>query len=160
MKTNYLVEIFGKNWITLAPHYRIWWNLAWTSQKVLPNLQEHRSSIAIGLSGTRSQFKVGMLTPKIGPGHEAENGRHFRKSAASEEQIEFRRPCRGLSPGKGFARTRKRLDMACRDDKQYFKEITLVQIERQRLTTFFVRKACFRRGFSKISRDPVDGSLL
>ena len=39
--------------------------------------------------------------------HEAENERNFQKSAASAEQIEFWRPCRGLSPGKGFAPKRK-----------------------------------------------------
>ena len=36
-------------------------------------------------------------------GHDAENDRNFRKSSVSDEQIEFWRPCRGLSPGKGFA---------------------------------------------------------
>ena len=35
------------------------------------------------------------MTPK--------NDRNFRKSSVSEEQVEFWRPCRGLSPGKGFA---------------------------------------------------------
>ena len=36
-------------------------------------------------------------------GHDAENERNFRKSRVSDKQIEFWRPCRGLSPGKGFA---------------------------------------------------------
>ena len=31
------------------------------------------------------------------------NDQHFRKSDASEAESEFWRPCRGLSPGKGFA---------------------------------------------------------
>ena len=36
-------------------------------------------------------------------GHDAENDRNFRKSSVSDEQVEFWRPCRGRSPGKGFA---------------------------------------------------------
>ena len=32
-----------------------------------------------------------------------QNGRNFRKSATSEEKIEFWRPCRGLSPFQGLA---------------------------------------------------------
>ena len=31
------------------------------------------------------------------------NDQNFRKSSVSGEQIDFWRPCRGLSPGKGFA---------------------------------------------------------
>ena len=44
---------------------------------------------------------------KIDPGQglamAPKNGRNFRKSDVSERQVEFWRPCRGLSPGKGFA---------------------------------------------------------
>ena len=36
-------------------------------------------------------------------GYDAPHGRNFRKSDVSEAQIEFQRPCRGLSPGKSFA---------------------------------------------------------
>ena len=59
-----------------------------------------------------------------GPGHDAENARNFLKNALSCNFVAPGRPCRGLSPGKGFASQRQRLHMACRDDKQYFKEIT------------------------------------
>ena len=37
------------------------------------------------------------------PGTMPENDRIFRKSSVSDQQIEFWRPCRGRSPGKGFA---------------------------------------------------------
>ena len=40
---------------------------------------------------------------RIGSDMIAKNGRNFRKSDVCEAQIEFQRPCRGLSPGKGFA---------------------------------------------------------
>ena len=39
---------------------------------------------------------------RIGLGHDAQNGRNFRKRDVSEAEVEFWRPCR-LSPGKGFA---------------------------------------------------------
>ena len=35
-----------------------------------------------------------------------ENDQNFRKSSVSDEQVEFWRPCRGLSLGKGFAPTK------------------------------------------------------
>ena len=38
-----------------------------------------------------------------GPGMMPKITEIFGKSSVSEEQIEFWRPCRGLSPGKGFA---------------------------------------------------------
>ena len=44
-------------------------------------------------------------------GHDAPNERNFRKSATSEEQIEFWRPCRGLSPGKGEVPNKATQDM-------------------------------------------------
>ena len=36
-------------------------------------------------------------------GHDVENDEKFRKSSVSDEQVDFWRPCRALSPGKGFA---------------------------------------------------------
>ena len=43
-----------------------------------------------------------------------ENERNFRKSDASEAESEFWRPCRGLSPGKGFAPRKETLYMSRR----------------------------------------------
>ena len=43
------------------------------------------------------------LPIRKGPGMMPKNDQHFRKSAVYEAQTEFWRPCRGLSPGKGFA---------------------------------------------------------
>ena len=39
----------------------------------------------------------------IGPVMMPKNDRNFRKSDVYDAQVEFWRPCRGLSPGKGFA---------------------------------------------------------
>ena len=55
--------------------------------------------------------------------------RNFAKSDVCEREVDFGRPCRGLSPGKGFRRERERLHIACRDDKQYFKEMQRGEIE-------------------------------
>ena len=40
---------------------------------------------------------------RTGPGMHPKNDRNFRKSDVCEGLAEFGRPCRGLSPGKGFA---------------------------------------------------------
>ena len=42
----------------------------------------------------------------------------------------------GAKPWKGLSPQRKRFHMACRDDKQYFKEVRQGKIERQKLTKF------------------------
>ena len=76
---------------------------------------------------------------------------NFRKSDLSKRFGEFGRPCRGLSPGKGFAQKKKRLDMACRDDKQYFIDTTLGQIEREELTNFSARRCSKSEVFEDFS---------
>ena len=57
-----------------------------------------------------------------------ENDRNFQKSDVCELQIEFQRPCRGLSPGKGFAPSMGIRDMACRDVQAIFYSTKLGQI--------------------------------
>ena len=83
------------------------------------------------------------MTPK--------NDRNVRESDVCELQIEFRRPCRGFSPGKGFAANKRMRDMACRDVQAILYSTKLGQIVANMLG------ACSENNFTKmkISRDPV-----
>ena len=47
------------------------------------------------------------LPRRKGPGMMPKNDRNFRKSSVSDEHVEFWRPCRGLSPGKGKGKIKK-----------------------------------------------------
>ena len=82
-----------------------------------------------------------------------ENERNFWKSDVCELQIEFQRPCRGLSPGKGFAPNLRIRDMACRDVQAILYSTKLGQIVANMLGWY--SKNNFTK--MKISRDPVDG---
>ena len=57
-----------------------------------------------------------------------ENDRNFLKSDVCELQIEFQRPCRELSAGKGFAPNNTIRDMACRDVQAILYSTKLGQI--------------------------------
>ena len=65
---------------------------------------------------------------RIGPGMHPKNDRNFRKSDVCELQIEFGRPCRGLSPGKGFDPNIRIRGMACRDVQAILYSTKLGQI--------------------------------
>ena len=69
----------------------------------------------------------------------------------------FQRPCRGLSPGKGFAREKKGLDMACRDDKQYFITCNARKIVRNMPLYFLYVTSSARRVFETfLAIQPTD----
>ena len=84
------------------------------------------------------------------------NGRNFRKSDVCERQVEFWRPCRGLSPGKGFAPNSStwlvETEISSVLEEQYFIAHTPVQIVAKMLGGF--SKNIFTK--MKISPDPVD----
>ena len=74
-------------------------------------------------------------------------GRNFRKSDVCGAEVDFGRPCRGLSRGKGFAREKKRLEMGCRDDKQYFITCNAGKIVRNMPLYFLYVTSSARRVF-------------
>ena len=82
------------------------------------------------------------------------NGRNFRKSDVSERQVEFWRPCRGRSPGKGFAPNSStwlvETEISSVLEEQYFIAHTPVQIVAKMLGAF--SKNIFTK--MKISRSP------
>ena len=83
------------------------------------------------------------------------NGRNFRKSDVCERQVEFWRPCRGLSPGQGFAPNSStwlvETEISSVLEEQYFIAHTPVQIVAKMLGEN--RENIFTK--MKISRDPV-----
>ena len=79
----------------------------------------------------------------------------FEKSDVSEREVEFQRPCRGLSPGKGFAPNSStwvvETEISSELEEQYFIAHTPGQIVVKMLGEN--RENIFRK--MKISRDPV-----
>ena len=88
-------------------------------------------------------------------GHDIEKWSKFSKSDVCERQVEFWRPCRGLSPGKGFAPNSStwlvETEISSVLEEQYFIAHTPVQILAkmlgENLENIFTKM--------KISHDPV-----
>ena len=68
---------------------------------IFPDRSGHKLSRNVGAVSVYAFLKNSSW--RTGPGMHPKIGGNFRKSDVCEVKLEFGRPCRGLSPGKGFA---------------------------------------------------------